>query len=409
MNQLLSLGIILLLALLAGHVVKLLRIPEVTGHLLAGIALGPSVLGWISGDNLSALEILSEVALGLILFSIGTAFELERFERHASTLLRISVCETLCTFAVVTASVSFAGQQWRVALLLGVMAMETAAATTLMVLREMNAEGPLTEMLTAAFALDNLACLFGFNIVVTIIQFTGGGAAGESPMLSIVRLVWQFAGAMALGYTVGFLLAMWSPHVVEHGEQLILLAGCVLLSVGASKWLDVSPLVANLTIGATVANYSARTRRLYSSLTQTDPPLYAIFFVLAGADLDVKRLPSLGLLGLFYLVSRIAGKYLGTLGGSLLGRAEPRVRRWLPQSMFAQAGLAVGLSLTLQRRLPAIAPAVNTVVLSSVMIFEIIGPILVRHSIIRSGEAHADTKPADLVIGSSAGVKQPGL
>src|SRR5579884_3097995 len=397
MNQLLSLGIILLLALLAGHVVKLLRIPEVTGHLLAGIALGPSVLGWISGDNLSALEILSEVALGLILFSIGTAFELERFERHASTLLRISVCETLCTFAVVTASVSFAGQQWRVALLLGVMAMETAAATTLMVLREMNAEGPLTEMLTAAFALDNLACLFGFNIVVTIIQFTGGGAAGESPMLSIVRLVWQFAGAMALGYTVGFLLSMWSPHVVEHGEQLILLAGCVLLSVGASKWLNVSAMVANLTIGATVANYSTRTRRLYASLSQTDPPLYAIFFVLAGADLDIRRVPSLGIVGLIYIASRLAAKFLGATTGTLLGRAGPHLRRWLPASMFAQAGLAVGLSLTLSHRLPSLAPSVLTVILSSVMIFEVIGPILVRRSIIGSGESHAETAPADVV------------
>ncbi|HZU26000.1 MAG TPA: cation:proton antiporter [Bryobacteraceae bacterium] len=399
MNELLSLGIILLLALLAGHVVKLLRIPEVTGHLLAGIALGPSVLGWISGDNLSALEILSEVALGLILFSIGTAFELERFERHASTLLRISVCETLCTFAVVTASVSFAGQQWRVALLLGVMAMETAAATTLMVLREMNAEGPLTEMLTAAFALDNLACLFGFNIVVTIIQFTGGGAAGESPMLSIVRLVWQFAGAMALGYTVGFLLSMWSPHVVEHGEQLILLAGCVLLSVGASKWLDVSPLVANLTIGATVANYSARTRTLYSSLTKTDPPLYAIFFVLAGADLDIRRLPSLGLIGACYVLARFAAKYLGVWMGASIGRAETPIRRWLPPSMFAQAGLAVGLSLTLGRRLPSLATPVNTVVLSAVMIFEIIGPILARRSIIKAGESKPETEPASIVIG----------
>jgi Kef-type K+ transport system membrane component KefB len=397
-NQLLSLGIILLLALLAGHVVKLLRIPEVTGHLLAGVALGPSVLGWISGDNLTALEILSEVALGLILFSIGTAFELERFERHARTLLRISVCETLCTAAVVTASLMFAGQQWRVALLLGVMAMETAAATTLMVLRETNAEGPLTEMLTAAFALDNLACLFAFNIVVTIIQFTSGGV-GETPLHSVVRLVWHFAGGMALGYMIGFLLSMWSPHVVEHGEQLILLAGCVLLSVGAAKWLDVSPLVANLTIGATVANYSARTRRLYSSLTQTDPPLYAIFFVLAGADLDIRRLPALGLIGACYVLARFVGKYAGTWTGAVIGHAGPQMRRWLPPSMFAQAGLAVGLTLTLSRRLPSLAGPVNTVVLSAVMIFEIVGPILVRRSIVRSGESRPESEPASMVIG----------
>lgn len=399
MNELSSVGLILLLALLAGHVVKLLRVPEVTGHLLAGVALGPSVLGWISGQNLSALEILSEVALGLILFSIGTVFELEQFEKNARTLLRVAACETVCTAALVTGALLFAGQEWRVAVLLGVMAMETAAATTLMVLRETNAEGPLTDMLTAVFATDNLIALFAFNIVVTVIQFVGGGAAGETPWMSVVRLIWQFVGAMALGYALGFLLAMWSPHVVEHGEQLILLAGCVLLSVGLAKWLDVSPLVANLTIGATVANYSSRTRRLYASLSQTDPPLYAIFFVLAGADLDIRRLPTLGVIGLIYVVARIVGKYGGTWIGARIGGASREIRRGLPSSMFAQAGLAVGLSLTLTRRLPDIAPAVNTVILSAVMIFEIVGPILVRRSVLRSGESHAETQAADLVIG----------
>src|SRR5579884_3388931 len=121
MNQLSSVGIILLLALLAGHLVKLLRVPEVTGHLLAGVVLGPSVLGWISGQNLGALEIVSDVALGLILFSIGTVFELHAFRRFARTLAKITVCETVCTAALVTAVLMFAGhQQWRPALLMGV-------------------------------------------------------------------------------------------------------------------------------------------------------------------------------------------------------------------------------------------------------------------------------------------------
>ncbi len=389
MNELSSVGIILLLALLAGHIVKMLRVPEVTGYLLAGVALGPSLLNWISGENLAALEVLSQVALGLILFSIGTVFEIGQFQRHGRGVVIITVCESLCTFVVVTGALALTGQPWHVSLLLGIMAVETAAASTLMVLREMNAQGLLTSTLTTVFALDNLIALAGFSVIVALLESHGGGA-GATVFGPAVKLVWQFAGGFSLGYVLGFLLAAWSSHVVEHGERLILLAGCVLLCVGVSNWMEVSPLVANLTIGATVVNYSGRSKRLYESLSKTDPPLYAIFFVLAGAELDVKRLATLGVVGVAYIAARLAGKFVGTRGGTVLARSDAKVRRWLPPSMFAQAGLAVGLSLTLTHRLPAIAPAVTTVVLSAVIIFEIVGPFAVRRSIIACDEAYEE-------------------
>lgn len=398
MNELISVGLILLLALVAGHLVKFLRVPEVTGYLLMGIVLGPSVLGWVSDRNLAALEVLSEVALGLILFSIGTIFEVGQFRRIGRKLAVVTASESVLTCAVVTGGLLLAGVPLPVAAVLGVMAIETAAASTLMVLRECNAQGPVTEMLTGLFALDNLVCLFLFNIVVTVVQFTAGGAGVESIGSSVLHVGWQFAGAMALGYLIGFLLSAWSTRVVEHGEQLILLAGCVLLCVGASKWLSVSALVANLTIGATVVNLSERSRRLFESLSKTDPPLYAIFFVLAGANLDASRLRTIGLAGAAYVGGRLIGKVFGTaLGGKFAG-LSPMQRKWLPRGMLAQAGLAVGLTLTLGRRLPALAPAITTTVLSAVIIFEIIGPLAVRWSVLQSGEAHPEVEPADHVL-----------
>ncbi len=400
MNDIGSLGVILLLALLAGHIVKWLRIPEVTGYLLAGIALGPSVMGWVTADNLSALHALSEVALGLILFSIGTVFEFGHFRRIGRRLITITVIESLLVAVAVAVGTRVAGLSWPSALLLGSMAIETAAASTLMVLRECNAKGPLTDVLMGVFALDNLLCLIAFNLVVAGIQFTShpSGWSFYALFQTAGPLVWQIVGSAALGYIAGFLLAAWSARVVEHGEQLILLAGCVLFCVGLSDLLQLSPMVTNLAVGATVVNLSERSRRFLDSLAKTDPPLYAIFFVLAGADLNLSLLQSLGLAGGVYVLARLFGKVTGTWLGASVAGAGREIQWRLPTAMCAQAGLAIGLTLSLEQRLPDLAPSVTTVVLAAVILFELVGPFGVRWTIIRSGEAQPETEPAGAIV-----------
>jgi len=164
----------------------------------------------------------------------------------------------------------------------------------------------------------------------------------------------------------------------------------VLLCVGASSALGVSPVVTNLAVGATVANLSGRSRDFLQSLGQTDPPLYAIFFVLAGAELDLSLLGSLGLTGGIYVVGRLVGKFAGASLGVRLAGAPPAIRAHLPTAMFAQAGLAVGLTLSIQRRLPQFAPELTAVILSSVIVFELIGPFGVRWSIMRAGESRPE-------------------
>src|SRR5277367_3737689 len=198
MNELISVGVILLLALLAGRIVKFLRVPEVTGYLLAGVALGPSVLGWVNEANLNALGVLSEVALGLILFSIGTVFEIRQFRRIGKRLALITLCEAGLSSGLVFGTLLLTGQPFQVALLLGIISIETAAASTLMVLRECNAEGPLTNTLTGVFALDNLLCLFLFNVALIAFEYTRGAGLTLSAIGgSLFQLAWQFLGAMA--------------------------------------------------------------------------------------------------------------------------------------------------------------------------------------------------------------------
>jgi Kef-type K+ transport system membrane component KefB len=399
MNELTSIGVILLLALMAGHLVKVLRIPEVTGYILVGVALGPSMLGWLSQENLLALGVLSEVALGLILFSVCAVFESSLFRRIGRQVLFVTLFESAAAGLLVTGGSLALGQPWPIALLLGTIATATAPASTLMVIRECDSAGPLTDRLLGIIAVNNLLCVSVFGLVAAGVDLTSNIAGlTMTDMLyrSVFWFVWQLVGSAALGYLAGLLLAGWAPYVIERGERLILLAGALLLCVGVSRALNLSALVTSLAVGATMVNLSDRSRHLFGALSHTDPPFYAIFFVIAGAELNVAQIPAMGALGLVYVIGRAAGKFGGArLAAWQLG-LEPRVQKFLGFGIQAQAGLAVGLTLAVSSRYPQFAPVVSTVVLSSVAVFEMLGPASTRFALVRSGEARlARTAAAD--------------
>ena len=388
MDELTSLGLILLLALLAGHLVRYLRVPAVTGYILAGVALGPSVLGWVSYDNLAALQVLSEVALGLILFSIGSIFEFSLFRRIGRNVLYLTVIESTLAAVLVSVGMLLLGQPWQVAGLLGAIAIATAPASTLMVIREVDSAGPLTDTLMGIIAVNNVFCIIAYSLVAACIDLTTGlgGSFLSTLYRSVFPLVWQLVGSAALGFLVGLMLSGWSRQVRETGEMLILLAGSILLCVGVSRLLDLSPLVSSLAVGATMVNLTAKSRRLFSALAETDPPFYAIFFVIAGADLDVALVSTMGAAGLLYVGARAAGKLAGAWFGAQWLGLQPSVQKFLGLALMAQAGLAVGLTLSIDDRYADLAPQVSTVVLAAVVVYEMIGPISTRFALVQSGE-----------------------
>lgn len=362
---------------------------------------GPSVLGWVSHENLEALHVFSEVGLGLILFSLGGVFELARMRRIGGRLVVLAFAESFGAALLVGGAMLAVGQPWPVALLLGTIAIETGAASTLMVIRENNAEGEFTETVTGVIGLNNVLALVAFSLAALTLDVhalaAGGGGSALGAARAVFPLVWQLVGSAALGFLVGLLLATWASQVAERGETLVLLIGCVLLTVGVATALDLSPLVASLAVGTTLANLSPESRRLFEALSHTDPPIYVIFFVLAGADLNLALLPTLGLLGVAYVLCRAAGKYAGAwLAARGLG-TPPATRRLLGASILAQAGLAVGLVLVTRERFPAFAPTVTTVVLGAIVVFEVVGPLAARFALDRSGESrpHAPADPGE--------------
>ena len=390
MNEVSSLGLILLLALLAGHVVRVLHVPEVTGYILAGVAMGPSMLGWVSHENIQALEAISEVALGLILFSIGAVFDYTLVRRIGRKIVRLTLAESMLAGGLVLVSTLVLGLDWQVALLLATIAIATAPASTLMVLRECNARGPMSDALLGIIAVNNIFCLVAYITCASFVDLVarwGQQSLWEALFQAGFPLVWQVAGSIALGFLTGLVLAGWARRMSETGEMLILLAGSILLCVGLARVLDLSSMIASLAVGATMVNLSRRSRRLFKTLAGTDPPFYAIFFVLAGADLDVSLLSSMGSVGIAYVVARGVGKFAGAWLGSRRLGMEVQVQNYLGFGLLTQAGLAVGLVLTVGRQFPAYYGEISTIVLSAVVLYEMIGPVATRFAVVQSGES----------------------
>ena len=259
-----------------------------------------------------------------------------------------------------------------------------------MVIRECNSAGPVTENLLGLIAVNNLLCIAAYAIVAAMIDLTsglGGTTLFDAAYRAVYPLVWQLAGSAALGFLIGLLLAGWSTQVTETGEMLILLAGSILLCVGVAHLLDLSALVASLAVGATMVNLTAHSRSLFDTLAGTDPPFYAIFFVIAGADLDLTLVPAMGTVGLVYVGGRAIGKFGGAVAGARWLRLEPNVQHFLGFGLIAQAGLAVGLTLAIEQRYDSFTPTVSTVILAAVVIFEMVGPLSTRFALVRSGEA----------------------
>jgi Kef-type K+ transport system membrane component KefB len=396
MNEILSVGLILMAALIAGHGAQLVRIPEVTGYLLVGLLIGPTALDLISHENLETLGFLSEVALGLILFSIGAIFEGSRFRSVGPGVMRITVFEAVFAFALVTGGVMMAGQPLPVAMLLGVIAMETAPATTLMVLHEYDARGPMTDRLLTLLAMNNVFVLVSFGAVSAVLTLAAGG---EPPLplgyRALHGLGWTTLGSVALGVLLGLCMDLWAARARESGEAMILVMGVILIAVGASRWLSLSPLICTLALGATMANASRHGRALLEAIAKADPPLYAAFFVLAGAELNVGNLAGLGVAGGLYVGLRSVGKLLGARVGMSGQRLPASVSRNLGLCLLSSSSLAVGLTLQIRSSFPRHASAVTGIVLAAVLIFEIVGPLLTRRALLRAGEAHTTPHPLD--------------
>jgi Kef-type K+ transport system membrane component KefB len=389
----LYLGVLLILCLILGRFVSHLRIPKVTGYLLAGILISPSALAFFSdglgksiADALCDLRFVSDLALGLIAFSIGGEFQHERFRKMGKTVLTISLCETAITFALVFCALFFYTYNLPVAICLAVLAIATAPAATLLVLREYDSEGVVTNSLLILTGLNNFICLTVFSLCLPLIITPVPGVA--STPLSVVFLLslGRVFVSLLLGCMLGFLLSLFEKHITKPVERILMTLAVIVLGIGLAQMFTVSPLLVNLIVGVTVINLAKKGNILFEELEKIDLPIYAAFFALSGANFHWRLLSVVGGVGILYCAGRIAGKLVGVFYGAVKVRAHDNLKRYGGCGLLAQAGVALGLVLMVQDKDPSLGEIVSTTILSAVIIFEIMGPIAVRWAVVQSGE-----------------------
>ncbi|NLW55319.1 MAG: cation:proton antiporter [Firmicutes bacterium] len=391
MNIILYLGIILIAGLAAGRVINRLKLPAVTGYLLIGLLLGPSVFNLITTEKITALAPINSIALSIIAFSIGGALSLKQIKKCGKSVLVITVMQALGAYLLVTLTLHcLFGVELHSALIFGAISTATAPAATIMVLREYKAKGPLTSNLLAVVALDDALCLIAFGITMALAKILAGKVSGGVvPM--IAAPLWELLGSIILGIVFAVTLLLLSSRFKENPDKMVLVLGMVFLQAGLAEFLHLSALLAGMTMGCVAVNLlQHQSEELFRLVNTVDTPIYVLFFVLAGANLQLGLLVKVGLVGVAYIFSRMIGKIGGAIYGAIISKAPAVVRKYLGLGLIPQAGVAIGLTLLVQQDLPEIANLVSTVILGSVVVYEIIGPFFAKMAIMKAGEAGVD-------------------
>lgn len=384
MNILLLIGIAMAAGLLVSRGARAVKLPNVTAFLVAGLIIGPCVAGIISKEQAESMGVISEAALGFIAYAIGGEFKLAYLKKIGKAPLTITVFQGLAAAICVDVGLIAFGVDVPLALLLGAIALATAPAATLMVVRQYKAHGPVTQMLLPVVAMDDALGLMVFSISASVAQ---GMLGGEITVQSMVLTpIIEIVGSIALGGALGWLLAFGARFFASRGNKLALSIALVLAGVGLCDMWNLSSLLVCMMIGAVMVNLSQVHEVLMEQCDRFTPPLFLLFFVLSGADLDLSVLPSVGLIGVGYLLLRCIGKWGGTMLGAVCVKADSNIKKYLGLTLLPQAGVAIGMASLVAARFPTLGAQVNTIVLAGVLVFELIGPVITKIALTRAGE-----------------------
>jgi Kef-type K+ transport system membrane component KefB len=384
--ELLSVGVVILIGLLGGTFSHRIKIPKVTGYMITGLVFGPSVLGFLSSQTLQDIHMINDIALGLILFAIGGEFEINHLRSLKSRVLLIALAESFAAMIMVFTTTLLISGDPGLAMLLGSISMATAPGVTLLVIREYRARGDVTETLLAVVALNNVICLLMFRLSFAFYSL----AEGVTVTAVALELLKELAGSLVIGIGIGAMITYWEQKIDDLSELLLIIIGGLLVGIGLSVTLGISHLAVSLIIGAVTNNLSMMHRLVYAELRQTEMPFYIAFFVLSGASLHLDSLYHLGFLGLAYLLSRPVGKWVGSyLAGRRLN-AGPAITRYLGPALIPQAGVAIGMFITVSETHPEMGQIIGTVILSSVIVYEGIGPFMTRLALVKANEINPE-------------------
>ncbi len=409
MEILLTLAIALFAGLFMTRLCKIFGLPAVTGYLIAGILIGPFCLGrlgieglgFTSLENVEQFSIVSEVALGFIAFTIGNEFRLSSIKQIGRQAFAIAVFGAVGATIMVDAALiglSFVMQgviDIPIALTLGAIAAATAPAATLMVVRQYKAKGPVTKILLPVVAIDDAVGLIVFAVSLGAAKAIG---SNHLDIISIaVEPIMEIVLSVAVGGLLGALLSFTEKFFHSRSKRLSITVAFVLLAVAlaqikidlGSVHLGFSSLLLLMMMGTVFCNMCDFSEELMDRLDRWTGPLFALFFVISGAELQLEVFLqwTMVVVGLVYILFRCVGKYFGAGLSAKLTKCEPTVEKYLGITLFPQAGVALGMTLIASAALGGIqGDIIRNITLFSVMIYELIGPLLTKIALTKAGE-----------------------
>ena len=413
MNQILCIALALFVGLLSSRLMKVLRLPNVTGYLLSGIIFGPFVLGkYIGGwsttnpeTSINAVKWISDIALGFIAFTIGCSFKKQAIQKVGKRVIVITLFEALggavVTIGGLLIAHIFLGDKLPISLILtfGAIACATAPAATLMVIRQYKAKGPVVDTLIPVVAFDDAVALIAFAILFSIAKSLSSNTALNVMDILVWPLV-EIIGSLVLGAALGFAVSFGFKFFKSRANRSIMVIAAIFVVIGLSGlstyygWkVSISSLLACMMIGAIFINYREDAGRTLERIDGITPPLYMLFFVISGASLDITIFGSKGALtliviALVYVLFRCLGKWLGSYLGSKAMHSESTVQKYLGYTLFPQAGVAIGLATTANQAFPdpQLASLILAVILSATIIYELAGPVITKIALKKAGE-----------------------
>ena len=395
-DPLLLLAVVLLAGTTSGWLAQRIGLPAVTGQILAGVVLGPSVLSVFDPHAVEGLEPLTHFALALIGVTVGAHLNVRRLRNAGRRLFWLLMVEATVTPLVVGLAISTVdGVPLSMGLLLATLAVSTAPATVVALVRETRSRGVFVKTLVAAVALNNMTCIFLFELARAAgrIALAGEGLASAPLTGAFLAAFSQLAQALAIGASLAVLTHLVSLRMSRVARLETLSLVSLLTTFGIANYADISPLAACLALGAVQTNLApSRERIVDSAFSDFEPVILCVFFTLAGLHLSLESAASASMVAIAFVVARVGGKLVAADLAMRIAGATQRVRRNLGLALLPQAGVAIGLVILIQDD-PAFASIEATftaVVLTAVTINEIIGPIATRHALVRSGEAGND-------------------
>jgi Kef-type K+ transport system membrane component KefB len=397
-------GILLLTGYFFGKLAEKMKLPSITGYIFAGLLLGESLIGIIPETAPYKLTSITEIALGLIAITIGAEFEFARLKRIGGAIFIITLFQSLFAFVFVVIGLVMMKMELSYSLILGAIATATAPAATVVIVKELRARGEFVDYLYGVVALDDAVCVIIFSIIFALVapslamQADAGNAGALTGVLSgLMHALLELLLSGVLGLIAGVLLHIFIRKKYRLNEVLIISTAVIFLTISTAIVLHLSLLIANMMLGAVLVNLSHRNKRVFRVIEPITPPIFALFFVLAGTELELQVFTkgSVFLFGIVYILTRFAGKYLGIYISASITKSSKKIRNYLGFCLFPQAGVAIGLVLFVQTSPIMLAASesvkemlvlIVNIVLFSIFINEMIGPLITKFGLIKGAE-----------------------